>query len=301
MRGGAFMAGAVLVTAFALPAAAQDGITIEAGAAVGQDVVPPDVIESGLGQDRLETLVTADLAIGYDSGPLAFGLEAGAEVFPSDSRYHRYRLVPSATYEFALSQSGRTRLRLGASYEYVFGTDGRVFDRARGDLQLIQQHSRRNTTVARLRYGYRNQTERRFAGFDQGEWLAELRHTWRPDGGSVQVAVLGLKNDADDDRFSYEGYGGRIIGSADLTDNLAAQARFSIVQRDYEGLFSTAIPVSRSDTRTSVSGRLNYDAGGGTEFFGEAGYTENASNVGPRRFDGFIGLIGLRWRFAAED
>lgn len=301
MRSAAFVAVTMLLAAFVRPAAAQDGVSIHAGAAVGQDVVAPDVIESGLGQDRLETLITGDLAIGYVEGPQVLGLEVGAEVFPSNSRYHRYRLVPSAAYEFALVPSGRTRLRLGARYEYVFGTEGRVFDRARGNLQVIQRHSRRNTTVALLRYGYRNQTEERFTGFDQNEWQAEIRHAWRKDGGSVQVAAFGLKNDADDDRFSYEGYGLRVTGRADLGENLGAEASFSIVQRDYEGLFSTAIPLSRSETRTLVNGGLDYGLGGGLELFGETGYTRNASNVGPRRFDGFVGLFGVRWRFAADD
>ena len=225
---------------------------------------------------------------------------ADMEIYPEDSRYNRYAFGPSIRGDIPLSDKGATRLRLGAEYQYVVGEDGRVFDRPRVDAQLIHRHSKDHITTGRLRYGFRNQSEDRFTGFDQSEWLAELRHNWRPDGGpaSINFSLLGIKHDADDNRFSYTGYGARLVGSAPLTDRLTGLARLSVVQRDYEDDFSLLYPVRRSDTHIRGTAALDYQIWNQVSIFGEAGYVSNASNVPVRDFDGFVGRIGLRFSIA---
>src|SRR5690606_28778509 len=116
----------ILLTAsscFATVAHAQDrGFFAEAEIAAGRDIVPPDVIESGLDQDRLEGLIQGNVRMGYDINPLLqVNLSAGAEVFPVDNLYNRYRIGPGIRGDIPMTKDNRTRLRLGAGYEYVFG------------------------------------------------------------------------------------------------------------------------------------------------------------------------------------
>lgn len=288
---------AVAATASSAAMARDNGFFATAELSAGRDVVPADIIENGIDQDRIASAIETDVQLGYDLGPLLVGFGAEIAVYPEDSRFNRYAFGPNIRGDIPLTENGKTRLRLGAEYQYVLGEDGRVFDRPRVDAQLIHRHSKEHTTTGRLRYGFRNQSEDRFTGFDQAEWLAELRHNWRPDGGptSVNISLLGLKHDADDNRFSYTGYGVRLVGSTPLADKLTGVARFSLVQRDYEDNFSTLYPVDRSDTHIRATAGLDYQVWNQISLFTEAGYVSNASNVPVRDFDGFVGRIGLKF------
>jgi len=287
-----------------ISAHAQDsGFFAEAEIAAGQDIVPPDIIESGLDQERLEGVLQGNLQMGYDvTSLLQLNLSAGAEIYPVDSLYNRYRIGSGIQGDIPMNRDGRTRIRLGADYEYVFGEDGRVFDRVRGDAQLIHRHSREHTTTGRVRYGFRNQSEERFTGFDQSEWLLELRHNWRPGGGqtAINISLLGLRHNADADRFSYEGYGFRLTGRTALTKRLTGFGKFSLVQRDYDDLFSNEFPRNRSDTNTRIRAGLEYQASQRLHLFAEGGYADTNSNIPVRDYDGFIGRIGARIPFAGK-
>jgi len=263
----------------------------------GRDVVPADIIENGIDQDRIASVVESEIRLGYDLGPLLLDFGAEIAVYPEDSRFNRYAFGPGLRADFPLGANEATKLRLGAEYQYVLGEDGRVFDRPRAEAQLIHRHSKEHTTTGRLRYGFRNQSEDRFTGFDQSEWLAELRHNWRPDGGptSFNISLLGLKHNAEDNRFSYTGYGFRLVGSTALADKLTGLARLSVVQRDYEDNFSSLYPVNRSDTHIRATAGLDYQAWDQISIFTEAGYVSNTSNIPVRDFDGFVGRLGLRF------
>ena len=279
-------------------AVAKDGeFFATAELSAGRDVVPADIIENGIDQDRIASVVESEIRLGYDLGPLLLDFGADIAVYPEDSRFNRYAFGPGLRADFPLGNNEATKLRLGAEYQYVLGEDGRVFDRPMAEAQLIHRHSKEHTTTGRLRYGFRNQSEDRFTGFDQSEWLAELRHNWRPDGGptSFNISLLGLKHDAEDNRFSYTGYGFRLVGSTALAEKLTGFARFSVVQRDYEDNFSSLYPVNRSDTHIRATAGLDYQAWDQVSIFTEAGYVSNASNIPVRDFDGFAGRLGLRF------
>lgn len=279
-------------------AVAKDGeFFATAELSAGRDVVPADIIENGIDQDRIASVVESEIRLGYDLGPLLLDFGADIAVYPEDSRFNRYAFGPGLRADFPLGNNEATKLRLGAEYQYVLGEDGRVFDRPRAEAQLIHRHSKEHTTTGRLRYGFRNQSEDRFTGFDQSEWLAELRHNWRPDGGptSFNISLLGLKHDAEDNRFSYTGYGFRLVGSTALAEKLTGFARLSVVQRDYEDNFSSLYPVNRSDTHIRATAGLDYQAWDQVSIFTEAGYVSNASNIPVRDFDGFVGRLGLRF------
>ena len=210
---------AIIAAAWALPASAQTGndpLSLDLEVYGGRSVVPPDIIENDIDQVRIEEVIGSDVTVTYREGDTRVFVGAGVQVFPAESLFNRYGLAVGASQDIPLAQDGRIRLRLGGTYDHVLGDEGRVFNRVRGDAQLIARHGGGHTSVARARYGYRNQSEERFQGFDQSELLGELRHTYRPQGSqsSVSVAAFVLDVDAEDDRFSFRGLGLRVLGRA---------------------------------------------------------------------------------------
>ncbi|ATD68173.1 hypothetical protein CNR27_12625 [Luteimonas chenhongjianii] len=288
---------ATLASAVALQSAwaQEDRVWVDGELSYGLDVVPPDVVDTSPEQDRIRSGFDGEIGVNYDLGPAIVRASAGARIFPSESDYNRYPLAIAARYDVPLTSDNRTRLRFQPSYEYVFGNDGRVFDRPRLDTQLIHRHNPEHTTTLRLRYGYRNQTERRFSGYDQSEWLGEVRHFWRPNGGPTRItgSLLGLRADADDDRFSYNGYGAQLIARTDLRDDLQAYGRVYFAHRDYKAPFSSLYPYDRSDNTLRVTAGLEKRLNERFSLFGEAGYARNNSNVPTRQYDGFVGRIGI--------
>ena len=276
----------------------RDDLSAKIEAYAGQDVVPPDIIESIISQDRLEPLFGLGAELTYRKGNTRVVVDANAEFYPDQSIYNRYTLGGSISQDIPLSRSGRTRVRLGGGYEYIFGDSGRVFDRVRADAQLIVRQNPEHTSVARLRYGHRNQSEERFTGFDQDEWLLELRHDWRPNSGPglISGSLMAVKHEADAERFSYDGYGFRVLGRVPINDGWAVLGRLSVVQREFKAPFSPLYTDDRSDTHIRASVGAERSIGENLVAFAQAGYVANPSNIPVRDYDGFFGTIGLRWQ-----
>ena len=161
---------------------------------------------------------------------------------------------------------------------------------------MIHRFGPSHTSLVRLRYGFRNQSEDRFVGFDQNEILLEARHVWRPNGGpaSVSVALLASDHDADDDRYSYRGYGVRVIGRAPIDPATEISGRVAYEDRDYEAPFSLAFPVVRADERFQISVGIARRIASNLELFGDLGYVDNASLIPIRSYSGAIGVGGVR-------
>jgi len=293
------LATAACATVPQLAWAKEGDVSLEGLFAVGRDVVPPDVVDTSPDQDRIRTVVEGEFEVFYDAGFAVLNAGAGARLFPSESDYNRYPLSIGARFDVPLSADRRTNLRLQPSYEYVFGNDGRIFDRVRLDAQLSRRHNNNNTTTFRVRYGHRNQSERRFTGYDQDEWLGEIRHFWRPGGGNTRInaSLLVLHADAEDNRFSYTGYGTQLTARSRIREGLEAYGRLYLVHRDYKAPFSTIYPFKRKDTQLRLTGGLEKTLTDRISLFGEAGYARNGSNVPTRRYHGFVGLIGLLLRY----
>lgn len=281
------------------PASAQsanDPIELDLEVYGGRSVVPPDIIENDIDQARLEGVIGAAATARFRADDTRIFARVGAEVFPTDNLLNRYAFGIGASQDVRLAQNGRIRLRLGASLDHVEADDGRVFDRVRGDSQLIYRQGGGHTSVARVRYGYRDQSEDRFTGFDQTELLGELRHTYRPAGSrsSVSVAAFVLDVEADEDRFSFQSIGARIIGRTPITDELTGFARVSYLNRDYEAPFSGVFPSERQDDVWRVSGGLEYQLSPSLIGFAEAGLIDHSSNIPTRDFSGALGRVGVR-------
>ncbi len=294
--GGAALCLGCAIASPLLAQTADDPFTLELEGYAGRSVVPPDIIENDIDQERLEGVIGGELLARYRiDNTRVFG-RIGAEVFPTDSLLNRYAIGAGMSQDIPLAQNGRVRLRLGASADHVTSDEGRVFDRVRADSQLIYRHGRGHTNVGRVRYGYRNQSEDRFAGFDQTELLGELRHTYRPTGGnsSISGAVYVLDVDADDDRFSFQGVGARILARAPLGNDFVGYARASYLNRDYEDPFSVAQPTPRDDDVWRISGGLERPLSSNLMGFAELGYIDHSSNIPARDFSGVLGRIGIR-------
>lgn len=283
----------------AIPATAQtndDSLTVDLEVYGGRSVVPPDIIENDIDQVRIEEVLGSEGTVTYREGDTRVFVGAGAQVFAADSQLNRYGLALGGSQDVPIANNGRIRLRLGGTYDHVLGDEGRVFNRLRGDAQLIGRHGGGHTSVARARYGYRNQSERRFTGFDQNEWLGELRHTYRPQGSesSVSAAAFLLDVDAEDDRFSFRGLGLRVLGRTPLGADFSGFARASYLSRDFEDPFSAAFPFGRNDDVWRISGGVERPIAGALVGFAELGYIDHASNVPTRDFSGVVGRVGLR-------
>lgn len=292
------LAGTALATIHA-PALSQSNngdFVLEVESYGGVDIVPPDIIEADVDQDRLEGVVGSLARANLRLDDTRISAQLGAQVFPSESLFNRYTAGVGASQDIPIANNGNVRARIGASYEHVFGDEGRVFDRTRGDAQLIVRHGRGHTSVGRVRYGYRDQSEERFVGFDQDELLGEVRHTWRKQGTntSVSAALFALDVNAQDDRFSFQGLGGRIIARADIGDEFSAFGRVSYVTRDYEAPFNQQFPQLREDDAFRISAGLERLFADKITAFAKVGYIDHASNVPTRDFQGAIGQIGVR-------
>lgn len=283
------------------PAAAQDAdprIAIDVEVFAGRSVVPPDIIESDIDQERLAAAIGSDATVTYRQGDTRLFAGAGVEVFPTDNLLNRYALGLGASQDVPIANNGRVRLRLGARFDHVSGDEGRVYDRVRADGQLILRHGAGHTSLARFRYGYRDQSEARFSGFDQSEWLSELRHTYRPPGSqsAINLAAIIADVDAEDDRYSYRGLGFRVIGSAPLGDDFLGYARASYFGRDYEDRFSNLYPIARRDDVWRVSAGVEHPLTRSLNGLIELGYIDHQSNIPTRDFSGLTGRVGVRWR-----
>lgn len=286
-------------SAFAAPVIAQtqdDPFVLELEGYGGRSVVPPDIIENDIDQERLEGVIGGAVLARYRIDETRVFGRVGAEVFPEDSLLNRYAFGVGASHDIPLNESGRVRLRLGGTFDHVIGDEGRVYDRVRADTQLIYRHGAGHTTVGRFRYGYRDQSEQRFTGFDQTELLGELRHTYRPAGSDVSIsgAVNFLDVDAEDDRFSFQGIGVRITARAPIGGDFIGFGRASYLDRDYEAPFSTAFPVTRDDDVWRISGGLERGLSDNITGFAELGYIDHASNIPTRDFSGLLGQVGIR-------
>lgn len=292
----AIIISAFLASSSALAQSQNDPLVIELEAYGGRSVVPPDIIENDIDQERLEGVIGGALLASYRNNDTRIFGSIGAEVFPTDSLLNRYSLAAGASQDVPLTDNGRVRLRLGGTFDHVLGDEGRVFTRVRADSQLIYRHGDGHTSVGRFRYGYRDQSEDRFTGFDQTELLGELRHTYRPRGSdtSLSVAAFFLDIDADDDRFSFQGIGARVLARTPLGDEYIGFGRISYLSRDYEDAFSQAFPIARNDDVWRVSGGLERSVSNSIVAFGELGYIDHSSNVPVRDFAGVLGRVGIR-------
>ncbi|MEM7689007.1 MAG: hypothetical protein AAF291_08280 [Pseudomonadota bacterium] len=277
----------------------QDGaITVDLEVFGGRSVVPPDIIENDIDQERLEGVIGGDFVVTYREGDTRIFVGAGAEAFPTDNLLNRYAFGLGGSQDIPIAQGGRIRLRLGGAYDHVRGDQGRVFDRARADAQMIARHGGGHSSLGRIRYGYRDQSEERFTGFDQSEWLGELRHTYRIPGTqtSISGALLALDVDAEDDRFSFQGLGFRVIGRVPLGNEWLGFGRVSYFNRDYEDPFNAAFPIARQDDVWRISGGLERPLTDTLSGFAELGYIDHGSNIPVRDFSGLLGRVGVRMR-----
>lgn len=295
----------VFGSAFGSPLVAQttdNPFTLELEGFAGRSVVPPDIIENDIDQERLEGVIGGAVLASYRIDDTRVFGRVGAEVFPTDSLLNRYALGGGVSQDIALAQNGRVRLRLGATADHVRGDEGRVFNRVRADSQLIYRHGNGHTSVGRVRYGYRDQSEERFTGFDQSELLGELRHTYRPAGSesSISGAVYFLDVDADDDRFSYQGIGARVLARTPLREGFIGYARASYLSRDFEDPFSIEFPSARDDNVWRISGGLERPLAGAITGFAELGYIDHSSNIPTRDFSGVLGRIGIRVKLSGS-
>ena len=282
-------------------AQAQSALAFDQEVYVARQVVPPDVLESGVDQDRLLPSVNSESYLTYrarDDGSLLLRGGFIMSRFAENAAYDRYGFDAAAEYRRDLDQQENWQLRLQGDLRSVAGEDGHIFTRQRLGALVNKRHSPEHSSRGRLVVGRRDQNESNtFSGFDQTEWRAELGHAWRPRRD--RLFLLGTAYletvDADDDRFTYDGIGVWGLARVPVADRLEVTARLTAYRREYEDAFSASIPESRRDTRLWPRASVDYFLTDRWIAFGEVGYDINVSNIETRDYDGITAMLGARF------
>ncbi|MEM9063443.1 MAG: hypothetical protein AAGD13_23530 [Pseudomonadota bacterium] len=266
--------------------------TADDGASLGQQ---KDLEFSGWSRSRLDYRLKLENG---DQIRAAQWLEA--ELFPVDEELDRFRAETRASYWTQVSKD--TQIRLEAAHSYVRDRDQTVFFRPRIGAQARYRHDPQNLSRARLRFGYREQNEATFKGFDQAEVRLELGHDWRNVDRKLRLSgtIFGEHRAADEDRFSYTEGGLRLNGRYALADDLSLSSRIETSFRTYADDFSARVADRREDLRIRAQLGLRYQLNEHVAFAGSVGWDRTNSTIGVRDYSGLtLGLSlevsGILW------
>jgi hypothetical protein len=226
-----------------------------------------------------------------------FILEQGikVELYPEVEQFDRYRLRTRGEYWTYLDDDRSLQLRLQAENTYVRDRWQATFNRFWVGTQLRYRHGPENTTYANVRYGYRDQNEETFKGFDQSEFLMWIGHDWRPFRDRLLFSATAYADfhDAEFERFSYEQYGARLRVRYPVTENLELTARADIYTRGYNDVFSALIPIVRGDNRLYATLQADYRLTDNAVAFGYVGWDGNSSSIDLRGYSGMVFGLGI--------
>lgn len=200
------------------------------------------------------------------------------------------RLRADVGYEHRRDAGARQQLRFRIEATVAHDTHEHVYSRIRGAAAWRMTFSPGNMLQSRLRIGWRDQNDSRFAGFDQKELLAELSWFWRDRAKrfSGLVTLYADRRFADSDVYSYSEHGLRLVGRRHFTEKAALVLRLSGFARDYRA-------GGREDRRLALTlgPEIAFGTGGTLELY--AGYQDHASTLAGKDHSGAVAGIALGW------
>lgn len=217
--------------------------------------------------------------------------QAGFEITGSDEI--DTDLFATVTYQRNFGERNAWQYRISGDVDRSLSDGTWSFQRERLALRLQKRHSPEHTTSGRVRFGYRDQNEATFDGFDQTEVLGELTHLWRPNRDRLALSgtIYLEQRHADFDRFSYDEAGLRVLFRMPVADLTEITARGSYYDRDYKDGFSASNPTLREDDRFRVSVEANREFSDTLSGKVWIGWDQNTSTISDRAFEG--GTIGI--------
>lgn len=191
-------------------------------------------------------------------------------------------------YQRAIGDSPSLWFRLSGTYDVATSPSRWAFQRQRLTLRIQNRISVHHTVAADLRFGYRNQNEDTFEGYDQWETRSSLTHTWHPPQSQFRLSgtVHSETRSAQFSQFSYDEVGIASLARLSLSEQLQLTARASFYTRDFQGAFSTSNSRNRSDERLRGSLELNVQIDDGLSTNFNIGYDHNQSNIPERDYSG---------------
>jgi len=154
-------------------------------------------------------------------------------------------------------------------------------------------------TVFRTRVHWYDYNEDRLRGFDQTQYRFGVEQYWYPheDRSYIRGRVFYDIADADSDRQSFDEWRLGLKGLWAVSDKTDLYAEAEYRWREYDGAFSTALPVRGDEERPFFEVGFEHHLMEGLSAVGSIGYTENDSNIPVREYDGLIFSLGVRFRF----
>lgn len=302
LKGLSRLCAAALISCAAAGACHAEGavITLDNTTTMERDSAIVDATATDPQRSKLVLYGRSVFTLGYrkqfDNGHvLSFGQGVEGEVAPDNSSLDRLEWKTTAQYQFDLDEARKWQLRLQGEYTHNRSRDEVVFDRVRAGALLRYRHDAMHATRARLRFGYRDQNDALFTGFDQAEYLLEIGHDWRPkkDRTNLSVTAYTELRRADADKFSYDEFGLRLAYRHPVSDDFELTGRLSGFVRDYGDAFSSTDP-TRHDKRLQVQVDGAYKLSDRASLVGYLGWETNSSNIAVRDYSG--PLVGIQFK-----
>lgn len=225
-----------------------------------------------------------------DSDHLSFGLRR--EHYPDAPAASRQIFEFGYEYRHRFGETRRRQMRYRIEAAVATDPQQYVFSRLRlsAAYRLIQDGGA--FLQSRLRIGYRDQNDDRFAGYDQWEVMADLSYFFRDRRKGIRSMITAYTDQrfADLGKFSYAEYGLRFLWRKEMARDIELVFRLSGFDRQYEA-------GNRHDRRYSVSlgPEFGIEPGGKLRLF--AGYEDNSSTLRVKDYSGFLIGAEMRWQW----
>ena len=209
-------------------------------------------------------------------------------------------LTPRIQY-WNTTRDNTIQFRLSAAYSHLTRDGSTQWTRPEAEAQLRWRPRGDTTleTVGRLRLNAYDFRGAALQGLSSTRVRAGVEQFVRAPDNAWEVRLSAFREtaDADSEAFSFDetrlGAGVTWRAGTRTTLGLAADYR----DRDYKDVFSTALPVTRSDQRLLTEARVEHQLGERTTAFAAAGYLDNQSNIASRDYGGAVWRLGVRFRF----
>jgi hypothetical protein len=206
-------------------------------------------------------------------------------------------LTPRIQY-WNTTADNRLQFRIYGALSHLRRDGSARWTRPESEAQLRFRPSgdRRLETVARVRVNHYSFTGGAPAGLDSTRVRFGVEQFFRPHEERLEVRLSAFYEtaNADEKRFSFD----EVRFSAEAAWRVDEKTTFAVLadyrDRNYDGVFSAAFPVRRSDERFLAQARVERAISRRITAFASGGYLDNKSNIPLRDYGGGVFQAGFR-------